>query len=136
MPTHDAEPKTESGFSSSYVEFAKTLRTWFVAYGIGAPVLVLNQDSLRSALTSSGQARAIAWCFLAGVGLQIFAAFTYKVAMWYLYMGELDPKFCDTVRYKVSERISLALWLEVLFDLGTMGLFAWATIHVFIILVP
>ena len=130
------EREKETGFSYSYVEFAKTLRTWFVAYGIGAPVLALNQESLRNALTSSGSAKQIAWCFLAGVGVQILAAFTYKVAMWYLYMGELDPEFCATRRYRISEMVSVALWLEVLFDAGTLGLFAWATFRVLDVLVP
>ena len=64
------------------------------------------------------------------------AAFTYKVAMWYLYMGELDPKFLGTLRYRASSRVSLALWLEVLFDVGTIGLFTWATVQVFGILMP
>jgi len=129
QPSGEA-PSKETGFAGAYVEFAKTLRTWFVAYGIGAPVLVLNQDKLRDALKASPEARTIAWCFLAGVGLQILAAFTYKIAMWYLYMGELSPAFCKSRRHRAADWISTALWLELLFDLGTVALFAWATVRV------
>jgi hypothetical protein len=128
-PASDA-PKKETGFAAAYVEFARTLRTWFVAYGIGAPVLVLNQESLREDFVTDPSARRIAWSFLAGVALQIAAAITYKVAMWYQYMGELDDTFCTTKRYKLSEWVSTALWLELLFDAGTIALFAFATVSV------
>lgn len=121
--------KRETGFSSSYVEFAKTLRTWFVAYGIGAPVFVLGQDTLRASWQSIPDARFIAECFLGGVALQVIAALVYKISMWYLYMGELDEEFCNSTRYEWSESISVALWLEVLFDVGTIGLFGYATVR-------
>ena len=121
--------KDETGYATSYVEFAKTLRTWFVAYGIGAPVLVLSQDSLRAKLGMNSTARMLAVEFLGGVALQIIAALTYKIAMWYLYIGELDSGFRTTHRYRWSDRISVALWLELLFDFGTLSLFGWATLQ-------
>ena len=128
-PEDPQAPKQETGFSASYIEFAKTLRTWFVAYGIGAPILVHNQESLRAALRAAPDADRIVWCFLGGVLLQITAALTYKIAMWYLYVGELYPTFRSTRRYRVSDWISVALWLELLFDLGTILLFARATLR-------
>ncbi len=37
-----------------YEGYAQTLRTWFVAYGIGGPVLFLSSDGLREQLVASG----------------------------------------------------------------------------------
>ena len=66
--------------------------------------------------------------FLVGAGLQVLAALVYKTAMWYLYWGELRPKFCNTRRYRVACWLSESLALELAFDLGTIGLFGWSTL--------
>ncbi len=48
-----ADSAPGDGYYKVYEEYSKTLRTWFVAYGIGAPVLVLNNDELRRAVVVS-----------------------------------------------------------------------------------
>lgn len=127
MSNPQAPDKTETGFGSAYVEFAKTLRTWFVAYGIGAPVVILSQERLADRVTESGSAMVLATLFLLGVGVQVLQAITYKVAMWYLYMAELKPGLRATKRFKISDYVSEALWLELIFDGTTVLLFGWAT---------
>lgn len=69
----------------------------------------------------------LATLFLLGVGVQVLQAITYKVAMWYLYMAELKPGLRATKRFKISDYVSEALWLELIFDGTTVLLFGWAT---------
>jgi hypothetical protein len=85
--TPDLETKSE--FYAPYVEFAQTLRTWFVAYGIGGPVVFLSNDTALLALMKSGTLPRIGLLFLLGGGLQIIGALLNKHSMWYLYAGEV-----------------------------------------------
>src|SRR5688500_2717515 len=82
------------GYFKVYEEYSKTLRTWFVAYGIAAPAFLLSSDSLRTAITNAGVARSIGALFLVGVGLQVVLAAINKAAMWLLYYYE-DVRPCD-----------------------------------------
>jgi hypothetical protein len=66
---------------------------------------------------------------LLGVGFQVLQAILYKVAMWYLYLAELKPELRASRRFKFSDYVSEALWLELLFDGTTLLLFGWATIR-------
>ena len=47
-----------------YEEYAKNLRTWFVAYGVGAPVLFVSNKDIAEKLASSHAAPSIAAFFL------------------------------------------------------------------------
>jgi hypothetical protein len=123
-----AQPsETETGFGSTYAEFAKTLRTWFVAYGIGAPVLILSQEKLANRVTASGAGKFLATLFLLGVGVQVLEAMLFKVAMWYLYLAQMKPALRTSRPFKASEYLSEAMWLELLLDGATILLFGWAT---------
>lgn len=123
--------KQESGFYEAYAGFARSLRTWFIAYGIGAPVLFLTNKEAWSLISASAQGRTIAYLFLAGVALQIVAAMIYKTAMWYLYVSELENHRASDWRVKVADWISENYWLEIIvFDLGALVLFGWATLKV------
>jgi hypothetical protein len=119
--------RDETGFYEAYAGFARTLRTWLVAYGIGAPVLFLTQSSAAEALKTAGAARAVAVIFLTGVSIQVLGALLYKTTMWQLYMGELSA--LDRVgRWQTfCEMISTAYWLEFAIDASTIALFGWAT---------
>lgn len=145
MPTHrnvraDTTPadtkKQETGFYDAYSHFGRTLRLWFIAYGIGAPVVFLNNPAAVKPLFSSGWGQPVAFAFLLGVGLQILVALIYKGAMWYLYLGEIDDEFKQRARFKVAEWLSEAFWIEALADLGSLLLFSWATYHAIGTLAP
>jgi hypothetical protein len=68
--------------------------------------------------------------FLVGVAVQIAGALLYKVAMWYLYLGELHECVQKTLRYRISNWVSEQIWLEISFDIFSIGAFAWATVAV------
>jgi hypothetical protein len=122
---------TETGYWQPYAEFAKTLRTWFVGYGVGAPALVLTQQEVRRRLVDSGWMHPLGWLFLSGVFLQVILAFVYKTAMWQLYMGETDESRRDGRWYRWASEISEWAWPEFTVDLLTIALFIVATFIAF-----
>lgn len=125
----------ETGFYEAYAGFARTLRTWLAAYGIGAPVLFASQAAFATILKETQATVCIIGLFLIGVSLQLIAALLYKATMWYLYYGELYHEFQRTRRYKMSDCLSEQLWLEMCFDIGSVVTFAWATVWVLLKLV-
>ena len=128
---HPDEPEDTSddgeGHYLAYLEHARTLRTWLVAYGIGGPVLILSQDSLWKRLAASGHLSMIAALFLCGVALQVLLATTNKNAMWAVYYGELEPKYQATRRYKLGLWLSSQYAIDFLCDFASLALFAYAT---------
>jgi hypothetical protein len=123
------QKKEEGGFYEAYVAFARTLRLWFTAFGIGGPVLFLTNESAGAKLFASGSGRIVVYFFLSGVGLQIMEALVFKSAMWYLYLGEFDERVKSWRRYKASNWLSESYAVEFLVDLITLVLFAGATLR-------
>lgn len=126
--TRTSNAREEAGFYKAYAEFAKTLRTWFIAYGIGAPALVLSNKDLWNIVKSSGSLLSIAVLFLLGVTFQVIEAFIYKTAMWHLYVGESDDSHKKTWWYRLSGTVSESYKLELFFDMGALAFFTLATI--------
>jgi len=124
----------ERDLFDDYDEFAKVLRTWFVAYWIGGPVLLLNNETIRSKIARSGSARYIALLFLIGVGLQVLLALLNKTALWLCYMAEREPKRRARWLYRAAESFAYEFCIDLLFDLVSLGLLGLATYRVFIIL--
>lgn len=126
-PQNDAE-RTEHGFFQPYSEFAKAIRTWFIAYGIGAPVLLLGNDSVLESVADAGALRTVTLLFLSGVTIQVLTAIVYKHAMWHLYFGERDVTHRQTRLYRLSRRISAEYHVgEIFVDIVSFLLFVWAT---------
>src|SRR5262245_32678936 len=115
--------KVETGYEEPYLVFARTLRTWFVAYGIGGPLVFLNQEKLLDRLVRSGQAQFVAGCFLGGVAIQIGTSIVYKAAMWHLYRAEYDDSVKKRLLYSFFDWVSEAFWLEFALDALTLILF-------------
>src|SRR5437660_767961 len=74
-------------YYEEYTEYAKNLRIWFVAYGIGCPAAFLTQDAVRERILKADDAAVIVGVFFAGVGVQIAAALLYKAATWHLHIN-------------------------------------------------
>ena len=117
----------ETSHYDAYSAFARTLRAWLVAYGIGAPVLFFSRDKVADSLASSGKGRTIVIFFLVGVCLQIASALLYKTTEWYLYCGEVEKSFRKRWRYRVALFFSNQYWLDMVIDIGTITTFVWAT---------
>jgi hypothetical protein len=128
------DSKLAEEYFECYAEFSKTLRTWFIAYGIGAPILFLSNKALWDTIKSSSNIGIISLFFLFGVSIQVLEALLNKISMWYLYQGEEKPQFKSKILYKVLYNISECYSLDILFDIITLGFFATATWKVICIL--
>ena len=124
------ETKSDSGFYEAYSGFARSVRVWFISYGIGAPVIFLTNNEAWKVMAASGQGRSVAYLFLAGVAIQILAALLYKTAMWYLYMSELAFDTKHRRMYTIAEWLSESYFLEWIFDLTTLVVFVMGTLKV------
>jgi hypothetical protein len=111
----------------AYEEYSKTLRTWFVAYGVGAPVLFLTNEQVASKIASSGDARRIAGLFLLGAFLQIVLAIINKACMWVCFYGERQPGFRRSRQWKVANWIADQFVVDVMVDLLSLLAFATGT---------
>jgi hypothetical protein len=111
-------------YYEEYSEYAKTLRTWLVAYGIGGPVILLTQPSLYNKVLASNQGDTLAVVFLCGVVLQVLSALVYKAATWKLHESK---EILDVPVPGWAKRIEQAYWVDVVVDLTTIVLFAWPT---------
>lgn len=114
-------------YFKAYGEYSKVLRTWFVAYGIGAPVLFLTNDALAEALRTSREGRFVAGFFLAGVLLQVVLAILNKFSMWGIYYGEFKDPFKGTRWYRIAHWFSERFSIDAVLDVLTFLAFAIAT---------
>ena len=114
-------------YFKAYAELSKTLRTWLVAYGIGAPIALLTNATFAAAIRNTGQSKYIAGAFLFGVAVQVVVAAINKVSMWALYYGETQAKFKKTTRYRVAHFLSETYWIDLLLDVASIAAFAGAT---------
>ena len=123
-------------FGDAFSRYERLLRNWFIAYGIGAPILLLTQNSLRDEFLDSPDRWCIGILFLIGVVSQVAESWLYKMTTWYLFYGEVkDIK--KSRRYRFSKWIEDHYWIDIACDLSTFGLFLIATIKVFpIIMCP
>jgi hypothetical protein len=135
-PTKKAKAKNrlkqEKGFFEAYAGLAKTFRGWLVAYGVGAPVLLLSQEATMNAVKSIPDARSLIIAFLIGTLLQVGLAWVYKLCMWWAYMEEIKSISQKDIRFRIVDWFTDALWLEAVVDLGSICLFAWATARILI----
>lgn len=129
------EVKTDEHFKL-YETYSKDVKTWFIAYGIGAPIFFLSTDHITSKLSPTGQLPTIVGLFLIGVALQIGISVTNKWNNWFIYMNyeEKKPHVGQCRCIRAASWLSRQAWIDLLVDLGSAVLFVLATLKVFIIL--
>lgn len=113
-----------------YSEYNRILRSWFVAFGVGAPVLFLINNEVRDQIIVSGEMRTVVLLFLTGASVQVIITFINKVINWYLHHGN-NNEFRKTKRYQWSETISNWFWLDISADIATFFVFGIAVWKVF-----
>lgn len=116
-----------SDFYEPYAHYARQLKTWFVAYGIGAPVLFASSESISAKVAKHVDCELIVLFFLVGVALQIVGTLFNKYSMWYVYQKDIGNIPEATWRYRISDWYSQNNHTEVLLDIGTVALFALAS---------
>lgn len=120
-------------YYKAYEEHARTLKTWLVAYGVGALVVLMTNEEIWKALAAAPAAPAIAKLSLAGVAAQVAVSAVNKFSMWVCYYGEYKPSFKSKRRYKVGHWLSTQFSFDVLADVATIVCFVIATARIFLI---
>lgn len=142
---------SSDGHYKVYEEHMKTLRAWFVAYGVGGPVLFVTQNDFATTLVKSGLSQLVGVLFLVGVLLQALVALFNKWVNWGLYYYDEDDaeavSVVDTVEttgdeidtvtrpqklQRFCEGYSSKVWIDIVADLATLVLFSIATVLVLI----
>jgi len=131
----DGSSDLEKGFFDAYASATTNLRTWLVAYGIGAPVLFLSNEDLWKTLGNAECASCVGVLFLAGVALQVLIALINKNTMWFCYFAESNPPFKSSRRYKAWAWLSEQFWIDLCVDVVSITLFIVATYKVFLAVV-
>jgi hypothetical protein len=131
-PANDSA-KGDGDYFPAYLEYNKVLRTWFVAFGIGGPALLLVNKLLIDKLIATSNLRCVAIAFMSGAVAQVIGAMLNKIANWYVYLGK-EEKFKSTWQYKVSLRLLHQFWIDISIDIFTVFVFgyaAWKMLSVF-----
>lgn len=128
-----ADPEVK-GFFGVYAEYAKTLRAWLVAYGVGGPVLFATNDAMAARVGASAEATVITYLFLGAVAAQVFIAVVNKWAAWFVYLGIDDEDVQKWKSYRTTVWLSRQAWIDMLVDVGSIAALFWATAKVLAIL--
>ncbi len=120
-----ATPKEE--YFDAYKEHSTTLRTWLVAYGIGAPVLFMTNDKLVDRFSHAADSKLIAGLFLTGVVLQVLLAVMNKAVNWASYFAEGHEERKKEWCFKFACWFCDQFWVDMLLDIASLGFFAVAT---------
>lgn len=118
-------------YGEAFDRYESMLRTWFVAYGIGGPILLMTQTSLSSRFLAAPNRMCIGILFLLGVAFQVIENFLYKMTTWYQYRGEVKPEIKSGCMYKFSKWVEDCYCIDLFFDFTTFVLFFIATFMVF-----
>src|SRR4029077_12336887 len=127
--TAEGEHEAAIGYYGNYQEYNKLLRTWFVAFGIGGPVLLYTRPELLQDFTDVDRSRVV-WALLIGSATQVVLAFLNKCVSWqehnYRFKHERDLKLNRNWRELLGKWLDDQFWIDVLADLASALLFGYA----------
>ena len=115
-----------AGSFVAYADYNKVLRTWFVAFGIAGPALFLTNKTVADRLAEVHSLRLVAMLFLVGVGLQVGGAFINKVANFYVHAKYNQLNVTVTPVHAIAEWVAGQFWIDIAFDVATIGGFGYA----------
>ncbi len=101
---------------SKYEANCRLLRTWFIAYGVGAPAVILSNQHILAKVVNSGHALCITLFFLGAVFVQITSAIIVKGVFntdekeWEGYIGRFWDKHARFLEGTVVDWITLGLY--------------------------
>lgn len=120
-------------FFTPYLEHTRTLRTWFVAYGVGGPLLFATQKNLIEKLIDYGCIKVVVILMLVATLIQTVSTWLYKATTYQFYLSEIDQFYYSTWIHKCSIKISKHYyWVIPLADFLTILLLLIATVMVFL----
>lgn len=121
-------------FESTYTDYNRILRTWFVAFGAGAPGVLLFSDDSRELISAVENSERIIWALAIGVGLQILIAVLNKYIAWcnayVMDIANSDNSELNVIIKFVAD-LTDQIWIDFIFDLITLCLFGYAIFRLF-----
>lgn len=125
---------------SAYTEYNKVLRAWFVAFGIGVPATFLINDELTVYISPGIGKPHLFFVFLIGAAAQVLMAFLNKMINWCSYykkrrFPDVCPTGCGQKCADILSRASDWYLIDVVFDLITIGCFAYAIVNLFFLII-
>ena len=124
-PSSSPLPLLKDDFKEAYRQHASTLRSWYIGFGIGVPVLFLSNDLLWEKIVASRRFEHIGLAFFLGVAFQVLLALLDKYASWMCYYegmtGHPKPLHNEAKWWMEHDFPSIFL------DIGTLFLFGVAT---------
>jgi hypothetical protein len=113
----DIKPDTEEAKAhfANYTEYNKTLRTWFVTFGIAGLALLLTNNTVFQELPSQDR-RCLVYGFTLGVFSQVFVAFLNKCGAWYMYVGAAYPHLKKRRSVRFWEFLTAQYWIDIVAD--------------------
>ncbi len=131
MATGASGKSDADAFAEAYRQHAATLRNWYVAYGIGGPVLFLGNEKLAQKLVAAGEFGIVGVLFLVGVAFQVVLAMFDKYADWICFYQAANPSAPPSPLYGLAAWWVKTNWPSLLLDVGSFILFAAATVLAF-----
>ncbi len=120
-------------FFDAYRDYAKDLRTWLLAFGIGAPALFISDKflQLQHIAGKRDEVRWIASLFLLGVVLQIMLVLINKYANYYSYAASDKPHVTPSRLSKAFQWVADKFWIDLTLDITAVVVFSFATLKMY-----
>jgi hypothetical protein len=119
------------GYYQNYAEYNRTLRAWFVVFGVGGPATLIVNKELSLQLAQAGALRYVVALFLIGAAAQVAIALVNKTASWYCYAAELNPKLLRDPVHRFWAWVNQQFILDVVMDLISVVTFTAAIWELF-----
>lgn len=107
-------------YLDSYLDYNRILRSWFIAFGIGGPVILLTNDTLYADFLRLDEKGCIAILFFGGLFIQVFIAWINKMANWYKYSRD------DGRRFEIASWLLRQFWIDITADILSICAFGLA----------
>jgi hypothetical protein len=114
-----------SEYFGVYDEYARTLRSWFIALAVAIPGLLVLSNDVVTNLKKSEQLNWVVWPLFLAVAVQVALMVINKTVAWIQY-AKHDPDMQGRVSdrlHKNAVKISGWIWLDVLVDVATSVMF-------------
>jgi hypothetical protein len=125
---NDKVPEKTKDLYANYQHYNTVLRSWFIGFGVGGPVILISNNDVLLKLKATGCAYLVGSLFFVGVGIQIIISFINKTVGWCNYFAEENQGFTDNWLYKAAIIFDEKYWLDVLADLLSIVTFTWVTV--------
>ncbi len=120
-------------FLEVYSSYNTALRNWFISVGVGGPAFLLTDNPFSVAILKTDKFKYIIMLFVLGLAIQILVVFINKHMAWINYAAkDVDIKNKPSEFWKsIADRVSEMYWIDLIADILSVLLFAYAILVVF-----